>query len=59
MSLWMPGASNMDAAGDQADIAKTYENLVVFNGFGRLEGDTGCLEELWSELPTNGRQLAA
>ena len=26
VALWVPRASKMDAAGDQADIAKTYEN---------------------------------
>ena len=36
VALWVPRASKMDAAGDQADIAKTYENhwfLVVLGGW--------------------------
>ena len=43
MSLWMPRASKMDAAGDQADIAKTNEN----HWFSRVWGGWRVIVEAW------------
>ena len=56
MLLWVPRASKMDAAGDQADIAKTYENkwfsmvLEVWRVMrlgGALDRVAGTLDGIW------------
>ena len=49
MSLWMPLASKMDAASEQADIAKTIENFCFFMVLVGC-GDSGGLKELWIAL---------
>ena len=49
VAIWMTWASNIDAAGDQADTAKSYETI-GFAGFGSVGGESGGLEELWIGL---------
>ena len=42
MTLWVRRASKLDAASDQAHIAKIYENMFL-DDFGRLQGDSGSM----------------
>ena len=50
MSFWVPRASKMYTTSDLVDIAKFFEHLCFFVGFGGLEADFGSLEKLLAEL---------